>query len=361
VSRELSLGVQAQRLRAGVLGLATHTIPQVRQFLPTCKQVTAAKFVPPFGYQIVVIGDGRTAELIALMSGRWRPDWSFHVWGADSELHIDFPPSYVLAGSATVTLSQPEGQRRWRYPTNGYQAEWAHLADVAEGRAELAIAEGVRAVVLTRPYVIELTRLQKLATQAEAAQVVVAVDSPYACDQTWTSALPRVKETLAAAAVLDSVITVARTGPSEAGLDGALLDQLAVVRPLLAAADLGLAAYHSDRHYVLAGGVDGIAVTLTGIVAPLGDDGMRLDLIGVEQHWRAHFDAQGPARPTSVTLFDADGEHSSRPPYESGRRATWRALHEALENGTPAAYTIDDLIADLALARRFFGSTLQVR
>lgn len=126
-------------MRAGVLGLATHTIPQVRQFLPTCKQVTAAKFVPPFGYQIVVIGDGRTAELIALVPGRWRPDWSFHVWGADSELHIDFPPCYVLAGSATVTLSQREGQRRWRYPTNGYQAEWAHLADVAEGRAELAI------------------------------------------------------------------------------------------------------------------------------------------------------------------------------------------------------------------------------
>ena len=198
-------------------------------------------------------------------------------------------------------------------------------------RAEKAIAEGVRAVVLTRPYVVELTRLQKLATQAEAAQVVVAVDSPYACDQTWTSALPRVKETLTAAAVLDSVITVARTGPSEARLDGALLDQLAVVRPLLAAADLGLAAYHSDRHYVLAGGVDGIAVTLTGIVAPLGDEGMRLDLIGVEQHWRAHFDAQGPARPTSVTLFDADGEHSSRPLYESGRRDLARAARGAGE------------------------------
>jgi hypothetical protein len=75
------------------------------------------------------------------------------------------------------------------------------------------------------------------------------------------------KETLTAAAVLDSVITVARTRPSEARLDGALLDQLTVVRPLLAAADLGLAAYHPDRHYVLAGDVDGIAVTLTGIVA----------------------------------------------------------------------------------------------
>ena len=62
-----------------------------------------------------------------------------------------------------------------------------------------------------------------------------------------------------------------------------------------------------------------------------------------------------------MTLFDTDGEHSSRPRYESGRRATWRALHEALENGTPAAYAIEGLIADLALARRFFGSNPEVR
>jgi hypothetical protein len=95
----------------------------------------------------------------------------------------------VLAGSATVTLSQREAQRRWRYPTNGYQAEWEHLADAAEGRAELAIT--VQTAVDDLLFALDLA---DGATESilEAAQVVVAVDSPYACDQTWTSALPRI-------------------------------------------------------------------------------------------------------------------------------------------------------------------------
>lgn len=59
--------------------------------------------------------------------------------GTDAELYVDWPPSYVLAGSATARLSRPDGDRRWRYPANGYQAEWAHLADVAEAKTELAI------------------------------------------------------------------------------------------------------------------------------------------------------------------------------------------------------------------------------
>ena len=28
----------------------------------------------------------------------------------------------------------------WRFPDNGYQAEWAHLADAAQGRGPLPIA-----------------------------------------------------------------------------------------------------------------------------------------------------------------------------------------------------------------------------
>ena len=50
-----------------------------------------------------------------------------------------FPPSYVLAGSATATLTTATARTSWRYPRNGYQAEWLHLADVVERRAELAV------------------------------------------------------------------------------------------------------------------------------------------------------------------------------------------------------------------------------
>jgi hypothetical protein len=73
------------------------------------------------------------------MPGRWRPDWSLRAFGAGCELHVQFPPSYVLAGSATATLATATSQVSWRYPRNGYQEEWLHLADVAEGRSELAV------------------------------------------------------------------------------------------------------------------------------------------------------------------------------------------------------------------------------
>jgi len=132
---ERTTQIMAQQVRGGVLGLATHAIPQIRQFLPTIEQVTAARSLRPFGYQLVATGDGRTAELLALMPGRWSPDWTFEAWSADGNVRVEYPPSYVLAGSATVTANG----RSWHYPTNGYQAEWIHLADVVEGRAELAI------------------------------------------------------------------------------------------------------------------------------------------------------------------------------------------------------------------------------
>jgi hypothetical protein len=62
-----------------------------------------------------------------------------------------------------------------------------------------------------------------------------------------------------------------------------------------------------------------------------------------------------------VTLFDADGDALVPAALRERPARDLARLHEALENGTPAAYTIGDLIADLALARRCFGSTLEVR
>ena len=123
----------------GVLGLATHNLPIVRHFVPTVQEVLAAEFVPPWGYQLTFRSGDRLAQFLALMPGHWRPDWSLRVWGPKAELRIQFPPSYVLAGSATVELVNANSRSSWRYAHNGYQAEWLHLADVAEGRVELTI------------------------------------------------------------------------------------------------------------------------------------------------------------------------------------------------------------------------------
>ena len=130
---------RAAVVRGGILGLATHNLPLVRQFAPTIDEVVAAGHLAPFGYEIAFRSGNTVAQVIALMPGCWRPEWSVRAFGPAAELHVAYPPSYVLAGSATASLSTAESTTTWRYPHNGYQAEWQHLADVVEGRAELAI------------------------------------------------------------------------------------------------------------------------------------------------------------------------------------------------------------------------------
>jgi predicted dehydrogenase len=130
---------RAALVRAGVLGLATHNLPLVRRFVPTIDEVLSARFVAPFGYALTFRGGDRVAQLLALAPGQWRPDWTLRAYGPNAALHVRFPPSYVLAGSATATVTTAASCTSWRYPTNGYQAEWSHLADLAEGRAEPAV------------------------------------------------------------------------------------------------------------------------------------------------------------------------------------------------------------------------------
>ncbi|MFE0257622.1 Gfo/Idh/MocA family protein [Streptomyces sp. NPDC059010] len=129
-------------LRGCILGLATHVIPQLRHFMPGRARVVSAELLEPFGYRLVLTGEGdqygRTAELFALLPGAWEQDWTFEAWAPDTRLRVDYPPPYVLAGSARVTLTDTKGSAcGWQFPSNGYQAEWLHLADVVEGRTEL--------------------------------------------------------------------------------------------------------------------------------------------------------------------------------------------------------------------------------
>jgi len=78
-------------------------------------------------------------------------------------------------------------------------------------------------------------------------------------------------------------------------------------------------------------------------------------VLTTQEHWKARFHADGPARPTEVSLRTVNGQHTRRPVYESGHRATWRALHGALTNGSSPAYTVDDLIADITFAQSVLG------
>ena len=132
------LEADVERLRSGILGLATHDLPLVRCLLPEITEVTSATLLRPFGHELSFRCADQAARLVTLMPGRWQADWTLDAWGCDHHLHLAFPPSYVLAGSAEATLHTAAGSRGWHYPVNGYQAEWLQLADVVTGRAELA-------------------------------------------------------------------------------------------------------------------------------------------------------------------------------------------------------------------------------
>jgi predicted dehydrogenase len=132
--RELSV------LRDGVLGLAIHDLPLIRRLVPFFDDVTLARSLKPWGYLLSLSSPTQVAQLIAVMPGHWGPSWTFSATGPGYELSVDFPPSYVLAGSATARLETESGTRVWTDKENGYQAEWRHLTDVALGLTEPRIS-----------------------------------------------------------------------------------------------------------------------------------------------------------------------------------------------------------------------------
>jgi myo-inositol 2-dehydrogenase/D-chiro-inositol 1-dehydrogenase len=144
---ELDLARKQAMMRGAMLGLAIHNIPLVRDFHPDVGRLELARFLPPFGYALVSSGKGSTAELTGLMPGQWPPKWTFEVIGRSHHLRADMPPSYVMAGSARIEVSGPEGTQVFQTGENGYQALWSAIAETVRHGAtppidlETAIAD----------------------------------------------------------------------------------------------------------------------------------------------------------------------------------------------------------------------------
>lgn len=127
----------ADVLRGGVMGLAIHNLPLIRVALPVLDEVAFATRVEPWGYAITATGPAGSVDLLARTGGTWRPDWTLTFWGRDVELHLDFPPSYVHAGSAVARLRTADGGEQvfGPYAADGYEGEWGELlAILLEGR-----------------------------------------------------------------------------------------------------------------------------------------------------------------------------------------------------------------------------------
>jgi len=131
----------ATAITNGILGLAVHDLPLIRELLDrhgpdTWRDlhVVSAEPFAPFGYLVVASAGPVTIELHALMHGGWAPQWRLSAIGADELLDVEFTPSYVQAGSATASITRA-GTTTTHAPAdyNGYEGEWRHLADVVRG------------------------------------------------------------------------------------------------------------------------------------------------------------------------------------------------------------------------------------
>jgi myo-inositol 2-dehydrogenase / D-chiro-inositol 1-dehydrogenase len=120
-------------IRRTVLSLAIHDLPLVRAIVPDAGDVRFARLIPPFGYALR-FGEGTAVEMLAYMGGSWAPAWTFEAFGPVGALRVEFPPSYVLAGSAQAAVTTSEGLQAWSFERNGYQAEWDEVADILDGR-----------------------------------------------------------------------------------------------------------------------------------------------------------------------------------------------------------------------------------
>jgi myo-inositol 2-dehydrogenase / D-chiro-inositol 1-dehydrogenase len=127
-----------QLMRLCIMELAIHDLPLVRRMLPAgaLPDVKSARLLNPFGYAVTLSAGGVLVELLGLMHGHCQTDWRLDAVSRDAHLRIDFTPSFVPAGSGTMTWTQG-GATALHHPapTNGYTGEWEAMAAILAGAA----------------------------------------------------------------------------------------------------------------------------------------------------------------------------------------------------------------------------------
>lgn len=122
-------------LRTGMLVDSIHTVPLIRELQPRPGNVRAAAPVRPFGFSVASATPDCAIEFTGLF-GNWPPSWSLRVTGRAHDLHIEFPPSYVLGGSSVAHVKGPECTRSFAFQIGGYRSLWSHVRDIVTGAVE---------------------------------------------------------------------------------------------------------------------------------------------------------------------------------------------------------------------------------
>ena len=119
-------------MTAGILGLASHDIPLIREFVPQTPELIAANRQRPAGYALQGVVSTCAVSIIGMLPMQWSPDWTLRVVSENAVLQVVFQPSYVLATGCRASLTVDGITRTWHSDESPYVAEWRHL------RAELA-------------------------------------------------------------------------------------------------------------------------------------------------------------------------------------------------------------------------------
>jgi hypothetical protein len=79
----------------------------------------------------------------------WAPDWTFAAVGADAQINLDFPPSYVHRGSAVAEVVRRGEVRRFGpFDADGYDREWLEVAAILNGAAPRYDLDHLRADIV---------------------------------------------------------------------------------------------------------------------------------------------------------------------------------------------------------------------
>jgi predicted dehydrogenase len=133
-------GTAAALVRQLVLGLAVHDLPAVRDLAPDFEAVEFAAAVPPIGYTVGFRAGGVRVLLTAVMIPDGPdPVWRLTIGTSTDRVDVEFPPSFVHAGSATVRVRTGDLRTTTyrRDAEDGYVREWRALAALLDGTATM--------------------------------------------------------------------------------------------------------------------------------------------------------------------------------------------------------------------------------
>ena len=125
-----------QLMRLCIMELAIHDLPLVRTLLPEGEmpKVHSARLRNPMGFAVSFTAGDVLVDLSAVLHGHWKTDWALEACSPQGHLKLDFTPSFVTAGSATMTWqSQGESTVQTRTTENGYAGQWRAIADMLRG------------------------------------------------------------------------------------------------------------------------------------------------------------------------------------------------------------------------------------